>query len=862
MIKKYLRILSLTFACCCLCITAASARVCFLPDSEDCGQGEITSMTVTCESQGGYDTEDKCSNGKKTSQICYPNNDCYYRKCQYDSKADCEKHVNINRYKCLSETVDDTICYYAVAKSCSEIDSEYKSSYDPETEAVDDIIIDANGNKCYKTHKKPCYEINTSYRVACPSLGGQKTGVTGSDGACLLCYTCADKGYIETVKKDSHCWDCKKCELDPTKFQCNVRKNLAASEYMIDPVSLKCRLKKCSDKGLNLKTAKDCDASHTFRAKIPTVRASDGLCGRCVLKTCKQQGWVAKADCDTTANTFTENTSVIASNAPCGTCTPINTPKYDTYTIYAKVKCAGPYEEMDKCNEFSMIHDGSSFWGDPATNKVCPVLAFQGSGAYVLGQKYEDGYVTTPSQCANMSIYTKDNASIDFTQYNVDYNNNNENNILKNLGLSKDTLADDEELIKLTIKNVKKIGISGLKLYIAPINQGDHEVYNFSNYETLSSKRNGNNDYEYAFADNHNYISDVTFKWVNLALDAEKQNQYIGSLPTIYPVIRLKSGLAEQESSNYTYDDESGTSHTFKTVVYPPYYKTEGLTNGKEKSFFERARTEWQTTTGSEVCDLAYFSFAGTSRNVLSRIYTAYPGEFAGISGRIGVIDLVKGDVFNYASYFPVCHSKTAYGKKNPEYDAQASYMKKHKDKNDRALPNGFKSGYVHKDGAIYIFEDGFDTASNYIELPESECSTKTCADFGNYFTEKNKAFYESEDEPSYTNFQQVTVPCSNLKCYTAKFNKCEGDATYNGFPDSNLWESKGISLPDSDFWAFNTWVNSGENEESACERLKGTLVESNDIEEIDTFDKAILFPDSSDKKCIVCLYKMVVSDE
>ena len=326
MIKKYLRILSLTFTCYCLCVTTASARVCFLPDSDDCGQGEITNMTVTCESQGGYDTEDKCSNGKKISQICYPNNDCYYRKCQYDSKANCEKHVNINRYKCLSETVDDTTCYYAVAKSCSEIDSEYKSSYNPETEAVDDTIIDANGNKCYKTHKKRCWEINTRYQVACSSLGGQDTGRTGSDGTCFLCYTCADKEYIEIVAKDSHCWKCDKCPIGPT-FKCEVRKDLATSEYKIvssigsrfDPNPQICLKKNCADKFL--KTEKSCASKNlAFIPSKPAVRASDGVCGTCTLKTCKQQDLVAKADCDTKTNTFTENKSVTASDAPCGTC--------------------------------------------------------------------------------------------------------------------------------------------------------------------------------------------------------------------------------------------------------------------------------------------------------------------------------------------------------------------------------------------------------------------------------------------------------------------------------------------------------------------------------------------------------------
>ena len=328
MIKRCL-ILLLTVLC--LGASNVSARVCFLPDSDDCGQGEITNMTVTCESQGGYDTEDKCSNGKKTSQICYPNNDCYYRKCQYDSKANCEKHVNINRYKCLSETVDDTTCYYAVAKSCSEIDSEYKSSYNPETEAVDDTIIDANGNKCYKTHKKRCWEINTRYQVACSSLGGQDTGRTGSDGTCFLCYTCADKEYIEIVAKDSHCWKCDKCPIGPT-FKCEVRKDLATSEYKIvssigsrfDPNPQICLKKNCADKFL--KTEKSCASKNlAFIPSKPAVRASDGVCGTCTLKTCKQQDLVAKADCDTQTNTFTENKSVTASDAPCGTCTKIET---------------------------------------------------------------------------------------------------------------------------------------------------------------------------------------------------------------------------------------------------------------------------------------------------------------------------------------------------------------------------------------------------------------------------------------------------------------------------------------------------------------------------------------------------------
>ena len=79
-----------------------------------------------------------------------------------------------------------------------------------------------------------------------------------------------------------------------------------------------CMQKTCKDYSLVAKA--DCDTTANTFTENKSVIARNAPCGTCTLKTCKQQGFVAKADCDTKTNTFTENKSVIASNAPCGTC--------------------------------------------------------------------------------------------------------------------------------------------------------------------------------------------------------------------------------------------------------------------------------------------------------------------------------------------------------------------------------------------------------------------------------------------------------------------------------------------------------------------------------------------------------------
>ena len=798
MIKKYLRILNLAVICCFLCVTTASARVCFLPDSEDCGQGdtnmpEANSTVIPCDHKDCNDT----SWYNKTYEECYKSGVCAYKRCKL-TQEECEKTRQKNE-KCNYDA--DTGCYYLTKiDKCSPLYNRTQNDIHGDCKEC----VDKQGSHWYCQYDN----CNDLYPGSSPNP------------------TCTDGTTKKKIGKSLKEGDCYICSTDSSPTKTCKQQNLVAKA--------------------------DCDTrTHTF-TENKSVTASDAPCGTCTLKTCKQQGLVAKADCDTKNNTFTENKSVIASNAPCGTCTPKNTPKYDTYTIYAKVKCAGPYEEMDKCNDT----DGQS-WGNTSTNNVCPALLWNVStGSDPLGHLYEWGYVTRPSKCADISYTNGVNSISPVKLADKDDECEDESDdvckIAKLLGLTKDSIASDEEL--LAIGYTPSLNSYNLKLKITPKNKGNHEVYSFSNYETLSSKRKENSDYEYAFADNDNYISDLTYKEINIPFDGEKQYQYIGSLPTIYPVIRLKSGLAEQSK------DANDISHAHGTVVYPPYYNDGRINvlNTHQESFYYISSTHWYITTSLNGggCDYAYFSFAGASRNILSNIFTGYyvPSDL------LGQIDLVRGDVFNYAGYFPSCKTKKIYSPYGPDeatsvsyYDKVNNYMKEHKNKNDRALPMGFKSGYVHKDGAIYIFEDGFDTASNYTELPGSECSTKTCANFGDYFSEEQKTEYE--DGPLYTNFQQVTVPCSNLKCYTAELSKCEGDIS-TGTPNDTQLRNLGIPIETYEMSMYNTWVNSGENEESACKRLQRTLLESGDIGETDTFHKAILVPRSS-KKCAVCYYRM-----
>ena len=228
-----------------------SARVCFLPDSTDCGEGDVDvpDVQVTCATYGGYETDAACLEARtnKTAQTCTLNSGCYYPKCAYDSERNC-KNDNPDK-KCLSQDVDGVKCWYAQAKTCTEMG--YKTACDSNeynsTEVKDkngNVIIDINNKTCYKcTPKKECKQMKPGVYYGpndtCPQYRPDRKevdNVKGSDGQCSTCdyQTCSYYGYqtscaanqsaTEKLTKDQASdGPCYKCVDKPVDENCKIK---------------------------------------------------------------------------------------------------------------------------------------------------------------------------------------------------------------------------------------------------------------------------------------------------------------------------------------------------------------------------------------------------------------------------------------------------------------------------------------------------------------------------------------------------------------------------------------------------------------------------------------------------------------
>ena len=171
-----------------------SARVCFLPDSTDCGEGDVVvpEVQITCATYGGYETESACLEARtnKTAQTCTLNSGCYYPKCAYDSERKC-KNDNPDK-KCLSQDVDGVKCWYSQPKTCSEQGYKNTPCSNDEDSGTVPNTLEASDGPCYKcTPKKECKYISNLYygpKDTCPQYTDRKdAGVTGKDGVCSTC---------------------------------------------------------------------------------------------------------------------------------------------------------------------------------------------------------------------------------------------------------------------------------------------------------------------------------------------------------------------------------------------------------------------------------------------------------------------------------------------------------------------------------------------------------------------------------------------------------------------------------------------------------------------------------------------------
>ena len=174
--------------------SSATARVCFLPDSTDCGEGDVDvpEVQITCATYGGYETEAACLEARadKTAQTCTLNSGCYYPKCAYDSERNC-KNDNPDK-KCLSQDVDGVKCWYSQPKTCSEQGYKNTPCATDEDSGTVPSTLEASDGPCYKcTPKKECKYISNLYygpKDTCPQYTDRKdAGVTGKDGVCSTC---------------------------------------------------------------------------------------------------------------------------------------------------------------------------------------------------------------------------------------------------------------------------------------------------------------------------------------------------------------------------------------------------------------------------------------------------------------------------------------------------------------------------------------------------------------------------------------------------------------------------------------------------------------------------------------------------
>ena len=196
MIKRCLTSLVATLIVCFLACSSASARVCFLPDSTDCGSSDVNIPDVPCK----YYSCKEAGGESNAYQTCYPertynnggvNVTCWQVKCNI-SKSDCEAQAKATSQSCKFD--DASGCYYlGECKQCNKdlYDlKEPKSGSDWECDSC--TGCDGTFYNC-TAKEKECKDINSKYTSSCgdSQIAEEVKGVKDSKGN--QCYTCKSK---------------------------------------------------------------------------------------------------------------------------------------------------------------------------------------------------------------------------------------------------------------------------------------------------------------------------------------------------------------------------------------------------------------------------------------------------------------------------------------------------------------------------------------------------------------------------------------------------------------------------------------------------------------------------------------------
>ena len=219
------RCLILLLTVLCLGASNVSARVCFLPDSEDCGQGntnmpEANSTVIPCDHKDCNDT----SWYNKTYEECYKSGVCAYKRCKLNQE-ECEKTRQKNE-ECNYDA--DTGCYYTKKiDKCSPLYNRTQNDIHGDCKEC----VDKQGSHWYCQYNT-CNDLypGSSPNPTCQDgTTKKKIGKSLKEGDCYICSTdpnaetCDTYQDEEKIGIDRGCWECKPCPSDRTKFKCTQK---------------------------------------------------------------------------------------------------------------------------------------------------------------------------------------------------------------------------------------------------------------------------------------------------------------------------------------------------------------------------------------------------------------------------------------------------------------------------------------------------------------------------------------------------------------------------------------------------------------------------------------------------------------
>ena len=209
MIKRCLTSLVATLIVCFLACSSASARVCFLPDSTDCGEGDVvgsSNVDVPCQYSNcpAYNTKYQTCYTERIYNNGGVNVECKQVKCIL-SKSECEKQeANPNSSQCCNFDRDSGCYYMGSCKLCN------RDVYDSEKNLGEGYNCypckDKNGTFYNCTAKeKECSQINPNYTSKCgdSQIAKEVEGIKDSHGN--QCYTCEDKPVDKNCKIKGGC---------------------------------------------------------------------------------------------------------------------------------------------------------------------------------------------------------------------------------------------------------------------------------------------------------------------------------------------------------------------------------------------------------------------------------------------------------------------------------------------------------------------------------------------------------------------------------------------------------------------------------------------------------------------------------